>query len=444
MPLPDAADVWRARIRPLLIRGRILLRVYVKPWLKHYLPWKRVALVFAIFSLVLVFWVLWVIRDLPTAETLAERVIAQSTILYDRTGATPLYDIHGSEKRRVVGLEDISPYLIDATVVIEDDQFYSHSGLDIPGIIRSVFVDIKEGRLAQGGSTITQQLVRQAVLSTEKTFTRKIREAVLAIAVEVRFSKDEILEGYLNQIPYGSLIYGAEAASQTYFGKSAKDLALAEAATLAALPQAPSYYSPYGDNREDLFSRKDLILDRMHVLGYITAEERDQAKATTPDILPVQNSIRAPHFVFYVREELERRFGKDRVEAGGLRVVTSLDLPLQEIAERAVREGAARNLARYQAQNAALVALDPKTGEVLTMVGSKDYFDETIDGNVNVVVRPNQPGSSFKPVVYAAAFEEGYTTETVLFDLPTDFGANSGRPYAPQNYTGRHHGPVTH
>ena len=415
---------------------------YLQPF-QGLFSWKRVLVFFVAVVFFSTLWVLWLVRDLPTPETFAQRAIAQSTILYDRGGETILYDIHGNEKRRIVSLEHISPYMIDATIVTEDDQFYSHFGVDPAGILRSVFVNIREGELAQGGSTITQQLVRNAVLTLDKRFDRKIREAVLAVAIELKFSKEEILSGYLNQISYGSLVYGVEAAAQTYFGKPAAELSLSEAATLAAIPKATSYYSPHGDHRDELFARKDFIVRRMYELGYISAEERDEAVAAIPEIVPIQDAITAPHFVFYVQEELERRFGKERVEQGGLRVTTTLDADLQAIAEQAVADHVDRNLERYDAENAALVSLDPKTGEVLAMVGSKDYFSEEIDGNVNVTIRPRQPGSSFKPVVYAAAFEEGYTPDTILFDVETNFGVQGAKEYIPQNYNGKFHGPLT-
>lgn len=436
--LNDAVDY----VRPYWRRTKRRLRPVLQ-YLRGTFTWKKVLAVLFFLFFFSALGILWLIRDLPTPETFAQRTVAESTILYDRTGETILYDIHGDEKRRIVPLAEISPYMIDATIVTEDDQFYSHFGIDPAGILRSIFINIREGELAQGGSTITQQFVRNAVLTLDKRFDRKIREAVLSIAIELKFSKEDILLGYLNQISYGSLVYGVEAASQTYFGKPASDLTLAEAATLAAIPKATSYYSPHGDNRDELFARKDFIVRRMYELGYISAEERDEAIAAVPEIVPIKDAITAPHFVFYVQEELERRFGKERVEQGGLRVVTTLDTRLQEIGEKAIADHADRNLERYDAENAALVSLDPKTGEVLAMVGSKDYFSEEIDGNVNVTLRPRQPGSSFKPVVYAAGFEEGYTPDTILFDVETNFGVQGAKEYIPQNYNGRFHGPLT-
>jgi 1A family penicillin-binding protein len=386
--------------------------------------------------------IVWILRDLPTVETFEQRIIPQSTRIYDHTGTTLLYDLHGEEKRTIVPLDRISPLLINATITAEDDRFYHHIGIDLPGIIRALFRNILSLRFEEGGSTITQQLVRNAVLTPEKTFARKIREAVLAIAIEIRFSKEKILEAYLNQIPYGSLLYGAEAASQAYFGKSASDLTLAEAATLAALPKAPSYYSPYGNHRDELIHRRNYILDRMVTLGYLDSASAERAKGEPLTVLPPREPIIAPHFVFYVQEELERRFGKERVEQGGLRVITSLDVELQKIADEAVRSGAERNERRFRGRNAALVAIDPKNGNILAMVGSRDYFNPAYDGNVNVTVRPRQPGSSFKPIVYAAAFERGFTPDTILFDLPTEFGTGE-KSYRPQNYTGKTYGPVT-
>lgn len=402
----------------------------------------RLQWLFAVITFVLLAFVVWVSRDLPTADTFAARTIAQSTRIYDRSGTVLLYDLHGNEKRTIVKLADISPALVHATIVAEDDQFYHHIGLDVPGILRSTFTNVKKQRIAQGGSTITQQLVRNAVLTQEKTFARKIREAILALEIEARFSKEEILEAYLNQIPYGSLVYGAEAAAQTYFGKPARDLSVAEAAVLAALPKAPSYYSPHGAHRDELLERQKYILNRMVELGYVDAQEAEKAKTETLSFRPPKENIRAPHFVFFVQEELERRFGKERVEQGGLVVTTTLNASFQEIAERLVRQGAEKNERQWKGRNAALTAIHPKTGEILAVVGSRDYFNPAYDGNVNVAIRPRQPGSSFKPVVYATAFSKGLTPDTILFDVPTEFSTGSS-PYRPHNYTGQTYGPVT-
>lgn len=440
--LLNAAKEFLFRTKRLFLKVSSRFHPVIKK-LRQIFSWQRLLLLAGFFVVAAVLTVFLLVRDLPTPETFAERTIAQSTILYDRTGDVILYDIHGDEKRRIVPLTEISQYLIDATIVAEDDRFYSHVGVDPAGILRSIFINIIEGERAQGGSTITQQLVRNAVLTLEKTYTRKIREIFLALALELRFSKDEILSAYLNQISYGSLVYGVEAASQTYFGKSVTEISLTEAATLAAIPKATSYYSPHGDNRDELFARKDFIVRRMFSLGYIDAAIRDEALSSIPEVVLIQDAIIAPHFVFYVQEELEQRFGKERVEQGGLRVITTLDASLQELAETAIEEGAERNQDRYGAENAALISLDPKTGEILAMVGSRDYFSEDIDGNVNVTIRQRQPGSSFKPIVYAAAFEKGYTPDTILFDLPTNFGIQGSKEYSPRNYTGTFHGPVT-
>ena len=267
----------------------------------------------------------------------------------------------------------------------------------------------------------------------------------MSIDLEAKFSKNEILAMYLNEIPYGSNAYGIEAAAQTFFGKHARDLSLDEAALLAVLPKAPSYFSPYGSHPEDLLWRQHLALEQMARLGYITVEQAEMAKnsAVLEKISPNRENIFAPHFVIYVQELLERTYGRDLVEKGGLKVFTTLDWEKQKIAEQVVAEGAEKNLQKYDAENAALVAIDPQTGQILAMVGSKNFFDTTIDGQVNVAIRDRQPGSSFKPYVYLAAFEKGYTPNTLLFDVETEFDAGSSGVYKPQNYDGKFRGPLT-
>ena len=270
-----------------------------------------------------------------------------------------------------------------------------------------------------------------------------MKEVILSVELEQKFSKDEILEMYLNQIPYGSNAYGIQAASQTFFGKDAKDLTLAESAMLASLPKAPTYYSPYGSNQDELKYRQEYVLDQMTKLGYITADQAKEAKAVDviAEIRPFQENISAPHFVMYVKEQLVNQYGEKQVEEGGMKVYTTLDWDKQQAAEEAVKNGVAANITKYKATNAALVAIDPKTGQILAMVGSRDYFDKTIDGNVNVAIRPRQPGSSFKPYVYATAFKKGYTPDTILFDTETNFGTKD-QPYIPEDYDGKFRGPV--
>lgn len=381
--------------------------------------------------------VLWWSKDLPDPQNIDERRVSESTKIFDSTGTHLLYEI-GDVHRTRVSLSGISSHIVNATLAAEDDQFYEHHGLDFRGILRGTILKPLTGQRAQGGSTITQQLIKNAILTPERTLRRKVKEAVLALELEQRFSKDQILEMYLNDIPYGSLAYGVEAASQQFFGVPAKDVSLAQAATLAALPQAPSYYSPYGSHFEDLKARQEYILGRMRDLNMITAEQAEQAKQEPLDFLPPRESIRAPHFVFYVKELLESQYGERVVEQGGLKVTTTLDMRLQTIAEETLKTNQER-LKKLGASNASLVALDPRSGNIVSMVGSIDYFNEEIDGNVNVAIRHRSPGSSIKPFVYAAAFERGYTPDTILVDAETDFGQG----YKPKNYNLKEHGPVT-
>lgn len=381
-------------------------------------------------------------KDLPDPQKIGERKMLESTKIYDRTGEILLYEIHGDEKRTVVPLENVSLNLTNATLATEDANFYHHFGLDFKGLLRGAFLSLT-GNSLQSGSTITQQFVKQSILSSEQTFSRKIKEIILSIELEMRYSKHDILELYLNQIPYGSNIYGAEAAAQGFFGKSAKDLTIAEAAVLASLPKAPTYYSPYGSHPEKLQARKEYVIDRMVKLNMITPEQGDEAKKQELAFSANLSGIKAPHFVMFVKEYLEEKYGQDYLEQSGLSVYTTLDWDLQQVAEKTIIEGAAKNEKRFGAHNAALVSLDPKTGQVLAMVGSKDYFDLKNDGNVNVTVRPRQPGSSFKPFAYATAFKKGFSPDTILFDVPTNFSDDPANPYAPQNYSGTFSGPVS-
>jgi len=380
--------------------------------------------------------VLWWSRDLPDPQNIDARRVTESTKIFDSTGTHLLYEI-GEIHRTRVPLSDVSPYVIQSTIAAEDDQFYQHHGLDFTGIARAFLVNLRGGSL-QGGSTITQQLIKNSILTPERTLRRKVKEAVLALELEQRFPKDQILEMYLNDIPYGSLAYGVEAASQSFFSTSASDLTLAQAAILAALPKAPSYYSPYGSHFEDLKARQEHILRRMVELDMVTSDQADQAAAEPLDFEPPLESIQAPHFVFYVKELLEAEYGERVVEQGGLKVTTTLDMRLQTIAEETLANNQSR-LQGLQASNAALTAIDPKNGDILAMLGSIDYFNEDIDGNVNVSIRHRSPGSSIKPFVYAAAFARGFTPNTVLVDAETDFGQG----YRPKNYNLTEHGPVT-
>lgn len=382
--------------------------------------------------------VLWWSKDLPDPQDIDARRVAQSTKIFDRTGTRLLYEI-GEVHRTTIALNDIAPFLRQATLAAEDDQFYEHHGLALTGIIRGVILKPLSGSRAQGGSTITQQLIKNSILTPERTLQRKVKEAVLALELEQRFSKDQILEMYLNDIPYGSQAYGTQAAAQAFFGVSAKEVSLSQAAALAALPKAPSYYSPYGSHFEDLKGRQEYILDRMATLAMISREQAAAAKKEPLRFQPRREAIAAPHFVFYVREQLDKEYGERVVEQGGLKVTTTLDASLQEIAEEVMKERRDSLRKISDKTNAALAAIDPKTGDILAMVGSADYFDETIDGNVNVAIRHRSPGSSIKPFIYAAAWQKGYTPDTILVDAETDFGQG----YAPKNFDLGERGPVT-
>ncbi|MFH2104841.1 MAG: PBP1A family penicillin-binding protein, partial [Parcubacteria group bacterium] len=375
-------------------------------------------------------------KDLPSPGKINKRDVAESTKIYDRTGDTLLYEVHGEVKRTLVQLDQVSDDAQKATIAAEDRHFYKHFGFDPKGITRSIFSNVtKDTRV--GGSTITQQFVKNSILTSEKTYSRKIKELILALEIELKFSKEEILQMYLNEIPYGSNAYGIEAASQEFFNKSAKDLTLAEATLLASLPQRPTYLSPHGSHTDELKERQEWVLDRMADDNYITREEAEAAKNEKLNYAEVQGGIIAPHFVMYVKEQLVEKYGEETIEQGGLQIHTTLDLNLQRIAEKVVPEGIAKN-AQYNASNAALVAVDPKNGQILAMQGSKDYWDKANEGNVNVAIRDRQPGSSFKPFAYAKAFEKGYTPNTIIFDLPTSFSDS----YKPENYDRGYSGPV--
>lgn len=384
-------------------------------------------------------------KDLPDPEVVVAQEPVQSTKIFARDGKTLLYEISGGKRRTVVSLDQISPMLIKATLATEDARFYQHMGVDPLALLRAAYQNFQARDFVQGGSTITQQFVKNAMLSGKRSLARKIKEIILALELERRYSKDKILEFYLNTIPYGSNAYGVEAAAQTFFGKHASELNLAEAATLAAIPKAPSYYSPFGSHLDALEARRNFVLQRMVGEGFISpAEAKAAQKVAIKDIInkhPQEASLKAPHFVMYVRELLEEKFGPEVLQKQGLRVVTTLDWDLQKKAEEMVADWVDDIKKRFFASNAALVALDPQTGQILAMVGSADFWDFKNDGQVNVALRPRQPGSAFKPFVYATAFKKGYRPDTIIFDLPTQF---PGAPKDwPQNYTGTFQGPMS-
>lgn len=382
----------------------------------------------------------WFAKDLPSPNKINSRLLAESTKIFDRNGNL-IYEIHGDKNRTLISFEEMPKYIKDATVAIEDKEFYKHKGFSFRGIARA-FTGVIEGKNRGGGSTITQQFVKNALLTSERTYSRKIKELILSTEIEIVYSKNDILKMYLNEIPYGSNAYGIEAASKTYFGKSAKDLTLAESATLAAMPKAPTYYSPYGSHKDQLLARKDLVLDKMAEQNLISEEEAEKAKEEKLAFTKRQESITYPHFVMYVKEKLVEKYGEKLVEEGGLRVTTTIDPEKQKLAEDIISNKAPQLVKKYGASNASLVSVDPKTGQILAMVGSVDYFNEAIDGNVNVAIRDRQPGSSFKPFAYATAWKKDkYGPGTPMFDLRTDFGGTP--PYKPENYDGREHGLQT-
>lgn len=393
--------------------------------------------------------------EIPDLKSFGSRTVTQSTKIYDRTGKILLFDTNQNIKREVVSYDKISPYIKKATVAIEDADFFKHHGIKITSIIRAVLSNLTGGS-TQGGSTITQQVIKNSLLTSEKAVSRKLKEWVLALRLERVLTKDEILSTYLNESPYGGSIYGVEEASQTFFGKKSADVTLAEAAYLAAIPNAPTYFSPYGKNKDKLDGRKNLVLQKMLENDLISQAEFDAAsKEKVVFKVKSNTSLKAPHFVEFVNQYLVEKYGERTIREDGLKVTTTLDYGFQVKAEEIVKKSALENEARVGAKNAALVAIDPKTGQILTMVGSRDYFDKEIEGNFNVTLAYRQPGSTFKPFVYVTAFAKGYTPDTVLFDLPTQFQTTctaDGRPigntnpddcYMPRNYDGKFVGPIT-
>ncbi|MCR4276141.1 MAG: penicillin-binding protein [Candidatus Parcubacteria bacterium] len=392
------------------------------------------------------------VTPVPDISSFASRQVDQSTKIYDRTGQVLLYDYNRDAKRDIVPITEISPNTINATIAIEDSSFYEHGGIRLTSIFRAVLADVAGGALSQGGSTITQQVVKNTLLTSRKSVIRKIHEWVLAIKLEQVYSKGQILETYLNNIPYGGTLYGIEAASEAYFGIPAKDLSLAQAAYLAAMIQAPSYYSPSGTHRTELDARKNLVLGRMQMLGFIDVATYAKSSSEQVSFAPAgQNSIIAPHFVFYILNQLETMYGPNALMSG-LKVTTTLDADLEVRAESIVNEYALQNEKSFKASNASLVAVDPATGQILAMVGSRKFFDKAIDGQYNATLSLRQPGSTMKPFIYALALMRGYTRNTVIFDTPTQFSTacrpsdnfnNTPPCYAPTDYDGKFRGPMT-
>jgi membrane peptidoglycan carboxypeptidase len=427
---------------------------------------------------------IYLIFALPNPGELRDLNLTESTLIMDREGNL-LYAVHGEENRKSLdSLGAISPWLIDATLAIEDDEFYSHIGIDIPGLTKAVLSEFGIGT-PRGGSTITQQFVKNTFLSSEHSYKRKFQEIIMSLMVEFKFSKDEIMLMYLNAIPYGSNAYGIELAAERYFEIEAEELTLGQSAILAGIPKAPTRYSPYGNYRyvtlhfeltEEYLGdrvitsdadleyeeftrgligkeftnpdgstfyikgRSDLVLDRMLELTYITQTQYDEAWTEIQEIefVPYKDTIKAPHFVLMVKQMLEEKYGTAVVEQGGLKVYTTLDPDFQEAAELALEDTKESNMERYEASNGAIVSIHPDTGQILAMVGSSDYFDDEIDGQVNMITSTRQPGSSFKPFVYALSFLNQFYPATVVYDVPTNFGNDK-----PSNYDGEFWGPMS-
>ncbi len=399
---------------------------------------KILKIIIPIFVLVSFFYY-FILKDLPLPTKLNSQSIPQSTQILDRNGNL-LYTIYGNKNQTFVPLSQIPKSIQQATIAIEDRNFYNHGAIDIRGIARAL-VSIVFHRQIQGGSTLTQQLVKNSLLTPERTIPRKIKEVILAFATEAIYSKNKILEMYLNQVPYGGTAWGVEAASQMYFGKSVKDLDLSESAFLAGLPEAPTTYSPFGAYPELSKKRQKEVLSKMVDEKYITKEEIKEALDKPLNFQKVRTNIKAPHFVLYIKDLLVKKYGERKVLEGGLKVETSLDINIQEFAQDTVASEVAK-LKNYNVSNGAALVTNPKTGEILAMVGSRNYFDQDIDGNVNITLALRQPGSSIKPLNYAVGLLKGYTAATAFIDKPTCF-PNPGHPqYCPVNYDGKWHGVI--
>jgi penicillin-binding protein 1C len=382
----------------------------------------------------------YVFKDLPHPKNLITRQPPLTTKIYDRNQEL-LYKVYSNENRSLISLKDLPPYLIQATLAIEDADFYNHAGFSLKGIARAFQRNVTRDTL-QGGSTITQQLVKNTLLSPEKTLQRKVRELVLSLMVENYFTKEEILTMYFNEVGYGGPAYGIEEASQAYFKKSARSVNLAEAAVLAGLPAAPTVFSPFGSQPELALARQHEVLRRMAEVGYISQTEADAARNTSLTFATPTIDIKAPHFVMYVKDQLARKYGDPLVNQGGLSVITSLDLNIQEMAETVVRDEL-QKLKKLNITNAAAIVTNPRTGEILAMVGSGNYFDTAHDGQVNVPLRPRQPGSSIKPLTYSLALSKGFTAASIIDDSPITYRVIGSPAYTPQNYDNRFHGKVT-
>ena len=399
--------------------------------------WKK-AIVIGILVLFIFTFYFLILKDLPLPTKLSSSSAPQSTLIYDRNGKL-LYNIYDKKNQSFVALLNISKYTQDATIAIEDKSFYQHGAVDFRGIARAAFSIIVH-RQVQGGSTLTQQLVKNSLLTQEQTVLRKVKEVILAFATEIIYSKNQILEMYLNQVPYGGTVYGVEAASEYYFGKHAKDLDIAQSALLAGLPQAPTEFSPFGAHPEEGKDRQIEVLKAMLDQKYITKAQEQKAEKEDLQYRKFTNDIAAPHFVLYVKDMLIAKYGEKMVEEGGLKVITSLDSNIQDYTQNMVTTEVDKLPQYYHVTNGAALVTDPANGEILAIIGSKDYFDTKIDGNVNVTTSLRQPGSSIKPINYAVGLLNKYNAATTFIDEPICFPNQGGRDYCPLNYDGKWHG----
>ncbi len=441
IPIPKLKIPWGLfwlKIKLWLVR----LTTGIKNPLPEFRLKLRFGLITPLIFLALLFLIFYfsILKGLPSPKELMTKESEVSTKIYDRNGEL-LYKIYKDKNRTPVALEKIPTQTRLATLAAEDAEFYSHPGFSIKGILRALIKNIKEGEVS-GGSTITQQLVKNALLSPEKTIVRKMKEIILAIRVEFTYSKDQILEMYLNEVSYGGTAYGIQEAAQYYFAKDVGKLSLAEAAYLAGLPKSPTKFSPFGQTPDAGFARQKDVLKLMTVNKFITNQEEETSAAEKLNFASPQIDIKAPHFVMYVRGQLVDKYGEEVVEKGGLDVFTTLDFPIQKMAEEVVATEVEK-LKNLHVGNGAALVLDPKTGQILAMVGSKDYFDRKNDGNVNVTTRQRQPGSSIKIVNYAYALSHGFTPSSILSDSPVTFSVPGQPPYIPQNYDGEFRGAIS-
>ena len=395
---------------------------------------------FVVAFLLIIAGVIYVIKEIPNPTTLSSTEYSQSSQILDRKGRL-LFEIYSDKKRTAVKLSNIPDNLKNATLAIEDANFYKHGGFDFKGILRGLYRTVIEGRL-QGGSTLTQQLVKNALLTQERTISRKIKEAILTVATEMLYNKDQIFEMYFNQTPYGGTIWGVQAAAREFFNKDVKDLDLAESALIAGLPASPTKYNPFS-HPEAAKARQEMVLTAMEKVGSITKEQMETAKAEKLNYFIDKNGILAPHFVFYVKEQLLEKYGSKKLTEGGLKITTTLDLDMQNMAETIVASEVAK-LKKSNVTNGAALITEPGTGKILAMVGSIDYFSNDIDGKYNVTTALRQPGSSIKPLNYATALELGkVTAASVINDAPTCFGVENQNPYCPTNYGNHYFGLQT-